>query len=162
MYVYTKVSNTTKEVALLTRSKVTAFHNQTYATNTTAPKFSVTWQYPQGPESQPVHAFPNAQISSSLPAELQSLQHLKLDLEWTYGVGNEAAAVTDEAALTTNNVNTNVAVDMFIDSDKAKAQNSSLAGFEVMVWFAAFGTAAQPIGLKSGIIATHTLNATTL
>lgn len=110
-----------------------------------------------------MHAFPNVQIeSASLPLDLSNLQHINLEMEWSYGVGNEAVTVTDEAALTTANLNSNVAVDIFIDSDKTNSQNSSKAEYEVMVWFARFGTAAQPIGLKSGVIDTQTVNTTVL
>jgi hypothetical protein len=100
--------------------------------------------------------------SSVLPAALQSLQHVNLDLQWTYGVGNETAASTDVQGLSKNSVNTNVAIDMFLDSDPTNAQNSSKAKYEVMVWFADFGSAAQPIGLAQGTVSTQVLNGTTL
>jgi len=141
---------------------ITTFHNNTYPTITTAPQFFVTWQYPPGPETQPVHAFPNAQIDGGvLPIELQSVQHINLETQWTYGVGNEVAASTNVEELTQNLVNANVAVDMFLDSDKSNSQNSSKAAYEVMVWFAAFGAAAQPIGLQGGVVTTQILNSTT-
>jgi hypothetical protein len=141
---------------------VTVFRNNTYATAHTAPAFSVTWQYPPGPESEPVHAYPNVQVADTLPIELSTLQHLDLDIAWTYGAGNEPVAATDEAQLTQDQVNANVAVDMFLDADKAKSENSSLAAYEVMVWFADFGPAAQPIGMEDGVVTTQVLNTTTL
>ena len=94
--------------------------------------------------------------------KIDTLQRIDLATEWTYGVGNEPVAKTDEADLTLNNVQTNVAVDMFLDADKTAAQNSSKAQYEVMVWLADFGDAAQPIGLKAGIVTTESLNGTTL
>jgi hypothetical protein len=100
--------------------------------------------------------------SSVLPAALQNLQHVNLDVQWTYGLGNETAASTDVQGLSQNSVNTNVAIDMFLDSDPTNAQNSSNAKYEVMVWFADFGPAAQPIGLAQGMVSTQVLNGTTL
>jgi hypothetical protein len=143
--------------------KVTAFNNHTYATNTTAPQFSVTWQYPPGPENAPVHAFPNIKVESSvLPAGLRSLELVNFELQWTYGVGNEAAASTDVQQLTDNLVNANVAIDMFVDSDPTNAQSSTKAQYEIMVWFADFGSAAQPLGLDQGVVSTQVLDGTTL
>ncbi|PBP22930.1 glycoside hydrolase family 12 protein [Diplocarpon rosae] len=143
-------------------NQVTTFHNGTYATQSSAPSFSVTWQYPPASEVQPVHAFPNIQLDGkALPMSLQNLQNINLELRWTYGVGNEPVATTDVAGLATNLANTNVAIDMFLDRDERKSKNSSAATFEVMVWFASFGTAAQPIGLESGVVSTHILNGTT-
>ena len=147
----------------LTSLKVTAFNNGSYATDTTAPEFFVTWQYPQGPETQPVHAFPNIKVDGSVfPVELSSISSIKVDIEWTDGVGNDTASSTDETALTANSVNTNVAIDMFLDSDKTSAEDSTKAKFEMMVWLAAFGAATQPIGLSAGAVTTETVNGTTL
>lgn len=147
---------------MLTRRQVTAFYNGTYATTNSAPEFSVTWQYPQGPITQPVHAFPNIQVGEKdLPVKLSGLQHVYITTEWTYGVGDEAALTTDKAALALAEANTNVAVDMFLDSSEADSTNSSKAAFEVMVWFADFGAAAQPIGYPA-VISTQVLNGTTL
>lgn len=141
---------------------VTTYDNSTYPTKTTAPAWSITWEYPQGPESQPVHAFSNIKVDGGVfPATVKSLAHIELDFEWTYGVGNNSAATTDESALTTDTLNANVAVDMFLDSDKESSTNSSAAAYEVMVWFADFGAAAQPIGLSSGAVTTETINGTT-
>lgn len=141
---------------------VTSFNNNTYATKYTAPEFSVTWQYPQGPETAPVHAFPNIKVDSNvLPTTLRSLEAIDVDLKWTYGVGNKVSASTDDTELTENLVNTNVAIDMFLDSDRSKAQDSTKAAYEIMVWFAAFGAATQPIGLSEGVITTKVLNGIT-
>ncbi|CAK7227555.1 hypothetical protein SBRCBS47491_006609 [Sporothrix bragantina] len=140
---------------------VTTYDNSTYPTKTTAPAWSITWEYPQGPESQPVHAFPNVLVDGGVfPATVQSLAQIGLDVQWTYGVGNETTKTTDETALTADTLNANVAVDMFLDSDKTSSGNSSKALYEVMVWFADFGAAAQPIGLADGAVTTETINGT--
>lgn len=96
------------------------------------------------------------------PAELSTIGSVNIDIEWTYGVGNDSSKTTDDADLEDNNTNTNVAIDMFLDSDKTKAQDSTKATYEVMVWLAAFGPATQPIGLSDGAVDTTTLNGTTL
>merc|ERR1711939_287692 len=128
---------------------VTSFNNGTYST----PEFSVTWAYPPGPASQPVHAFPNVQVLTDMPHLLSTI--------WTYGVGDTPAATTSESELLANAVNTNVAIDMFLDADKTAAENSSLANYEVMIWFAKFGTAAQAIGQEDGVVTTESINGTT-
>ncbi|KAL6897492.1 glycoside hydrolase family 12 protein [Trichoderma evansii] len=138
---------------------VTTFNNGTYATNTTAPQFMVSWQYPPGPADNPVHAFPNIQIDTNvLPATVNSISKVDIDLEWSYGIGNETTTVALPAELSADNLNTNVAIDMFIDSDKTTAQNPSKAQFELMVWFAAYGSATQPIGFAQGAVSTQTLD----
>lgn len=141
---------------------VTTYDNGTYPTNTTAPAWTITWEYPQGPETQPVHAFPNIKVDGDVfPATVESLSKIVLDVEWNYGVGNVSANSTDETALDAVTLNANVAVDMFFDSDKESSSNSSAATYEVMVWLADFGTASQPIGLSDGAVTTAVINTTT-
>lgn len=148
---------------LILNVKVTTFNNGTYATSTTAPQFMVSWQYPRGPEDNPVHAFPNIQIDTDvIPATVNSISKVDIDIEWSYGVGNETTTSSTLADLTADNLNTNVAVDMFIDSDKTAAQNPAKAKFELMVWFAAYGSSTQPIGFSNGAVSTQTLNGNTL
>lgn len=144
--------------------QVTQFNNNTYATNVTAPPFSVTWQYPQGPATQPVHAFPNIQLNAEgtmFPASISSITNIPVDVEWTYGIGNSSANQTDVAGMTAALVNTNVAIDMFLDSDKQNAQSSTDAKYEIMVWLGTIGAATQPIGLADGAVLTQVINGTT-
>jgi hypothetical protein len=133
----------------------------TYPTKYSAPDFSVTWQFDPGPETNPVYAFPNIMVDKVLPVGLDDMQELYLNVHWTYGVGDEIATTTDESELTANNVNTNVAIDMFFDSDKEKAQNSTSAKYEVMVWFGMFGPSTQPHGYGT-IVTTNQINGTKL
>lgn len=141
------------------RSKVTTFNNGTYATDTTAPQFMISWQYPPGPEDNPVHAFPNIQVDTDVfPATINTISKVDLDLEWSYGIGNETTEAATLAELKADNLNTNVAIDMFIDSDKKAAQDPSKAKYELMVWFAAIGAATQPIGFAQGSVSTQTLD----
>lgn len=137
---------------------VTTFNNETYATEATAPEFAVTWQYEPGPETAPVHAFPNCKVANQiLPTSFKSIDKLLLDLEWTYGIGNNTAVSTSKTDLEANLVNTNVAIDIFSDSDKTKATNTEKAGIEIMVWFAAYGPATQPLGMADGPVETRTV-----
>ncbi|KAF7557061.1 hypothetical protein G7046_g6121 [Stylonectria norvegica] len=130
---------------------VTTFNNKSYATDTTAPPFFVTWSYPRGPEDAPVHAFPNIKVDGgALPIQIKSIGAIDVDLQWSYGMGNKSVKSTDVVELVKNEVNTNVAIDMFVDSDKTAAQDSTKAKFEVMVWFAAIGSATQPLGYEAG------------
>ncbi|KFA66793.1 hypothetical protein S40285_08828 [Stachybotrys chlorohalonatus IBT 40285] len=142
---------------------ITTFRNETYATTTSAPEWSVSWSYPPGPESAPVHAFPNVKVDNQVfPARIQDIDRIDLDFEWTYVLGNDTSATTStsEAELDEHSVNANVALDIFIDSDRERSQNSSAASAEIMVWFAAFGPATQPIGLIEGSLANLTVNGT--
>lgn len=122
--------------------------NQTYAAQT-APEFSITWQYDPGPQTAPVHGYPNIRVDDVLPKEMDKISELYLDLHWTYGVGDETAASTDVQALTKENLATNVAIDMFLDADADKAKNGTDAKFEVMVWFWMSNIEAQPHGWGS-------------
>lgn len=143
--------------------QVTVWNNQTYPKDSSAPEWSVTWEYPPGPEDAPVHAFPNVKIDSGVfPSSIKDIKEISLDFEWTYTVGNSTAeTVTDESELEAASVNANVALDMFLDKDKKKAQDSEKASTEIMVWFAAFGSATQPIGFKKEL-GTEKLDGTTL
>lgn len=130
----------------------------------TAPHFSVTWQYPQGPQTQPVHAFPNIKLDgegSMFPISIGSIKTMPVDVEWTYGLGSEAANATDIQALSAANVNTNVAIDMFLDSDMNSAQSTTQSRYEIMVWLGTIGAATQPIGLDQGAVASEVVNGTT-
>jgi hypothetical protein len=123
----------------------------------------ISWQYPPGPQDDPVHAFPNIQVDTDvLPAIVNSISKVDIDIEWSYGVGNETTKASSSADLTADKLNTNVAFDMFIDSDKTAAQNPAKAKFELMVWLAAFGGSTQPIGFAAGPISTQKLGSNTL
>jgi len=91
---------------------------------------------------------------------LSSIKTIALATSWTYSVGDTPSTTTDMAALNANLANTNVAIDIFLDADQNAAENSSLAKYEVMVWFAAVGPATQPIGFDKGEVATESINGT--
>jgi hypothetical protein len=144
---------------------VVSFDNGSYPTKTLAPKWSVTWQYPQGPPTQPVHAFPNIKVNADdqtdMPLKISDITGIDVDVEWYYGTGNTAPTTVDTAQLTAVEANTNVAIDMFLDDDSDKSTDPEKAEFEVMVWLGAFGPATQPIGLAEGTKATANINGVT-
>jgi hypothetical protein len=83
---------------------------------------------------------------------MDEISELNLDLHWTYGLGDKPAESTDVQTLTDESLSTNVAIDMFLDSDVEKAKNGTNAKFEVMVWFWMSSVTAQPHGWgKPGI-----------
>lgn len=109
-----------------------------------------------------MHAYPNINVDDNLPEALSTVKEINIDLAWTYGVGNEPVTKSPASLLQDDNPQdlvTNVAFDMFFDSDKDASQNSTLAKHEVMVWFAMIGLAAQPIGYHNDKpVYTKTLN----
>lgn len=144
---------------------VTTYQNGSYPSRTTAPEWSVTWQYPQGPPTQPVHAFPNIKLNADqktvMPLRISDIQTVDIDVEWYYGVGSTPPTTVEPAALSNVDAATNVAIDMFLDDDRTKSTDPEEAEFEVMVWLAAFGAATQPIGLAEGSKATEIINGVT-
>ncbi|KAK5064958.1 hypothetical protein LTR84_000792 [Exophiala bonariae] len=141
---------------------VTSFENASYPTNTSAPQWSITWQFPPGPPTQPVHAFPNIKLDPDavFPIEISKVAAIHFSAEWAYGVGDVKPNTTNVNDLLAADVNSNVAIDMFLDSDPDKAVSSTDAKYEVMVWLGVFGVATEPIGLKQGALKTQSVNGT--
>ncbi|KAF7585257.1 hypothetical protein BBP40_011547, partial [Aspergillus hancockii] len=141
-------------------AEITTINNETHATSTAVPGFSVTWQFDQASEKQVVHAFPNIKADDTLPPALHEVQQLNLNIHWTYGVGNETVNSTNIARLNDVSANTNVALDLFFDGDRKAAQNVLLAKSEMMVWFAGLGD-AHPFGSEDGVVKTKAPNGST-
>ncbi|KAF5139435.1 putative xyloglucan-specific endo-beta-1,4-glucanase A [Metarhizium anisopliae] len=137
--------------------------NRTYATEFSAPVFNTTWQYPRVTGGgNNVHAFPNAKVDSkNFPVQIGSVSKFEFDVEWSLSLKNDTHEEVTDADVTANQINANVAIDMFMDKDSTKAEDSEKAGFEVMVWFADFGTDAWPLGKKNtpdkGLVKSQTL-----
>jgi hypothetical protein len=109
-----------------------------------------------------VHAFSNIKIDSNeFPIQISSVSTINFETEWYYGVGNDRPIAVDVAALTTAQLDANVAVDMFLDSDPDKATDTTQAKYEVMIWLGQYGASTQQIGLDQGSIATQVVNGTT-
>jgi hypothetical protein len=58
--------------------------------------------------------------------------------------------------LEANSVVCNVAIDLFADQDPKAATVESDAGYEIMIWFARFGS-PSPLGYSQGKIWTQTI-----
>lgn len=63
--------------------------------------------------------------------------------------------------MTAANVNTNVAIDMFLDDDMNSAQSTTQAKYEIMVWLCTIGASTEPIGLALGAVSSQVINGTT-
>lgn len=93
-----------------------------------------------------MHGYPNIRVDEVLPKPMDKISELNVDLHWTYGLGDDPVESTDKQTLKDENLATNVAIDMFLDSDEDKAKNGTDAKFEVMVWFWMSSQVAQPLG----------------
>lgn len=147
---------------LTLRRQITSFDNQTYPSHSTSPAFTATWMYPQGPVTEPVHAFANAKLDMPrvIPVQLTNMSNLALDVKWSYAVGEKVKKTTDSPALDEIELNANVCVDMFLDADKLVANVTHQSSYEVMVWLGRYGTATQPIGNLQGVVVTLEVNGT--
>jgi len=140
---------------------ITENENATYSSNSTAPEFSITWEYPfhvanaSVPlnESKPlIHAFPQATLQdTALPLPIIDLGQLVVDFSWTMGIGDANAPSTSTLRLDAQQVNASVALDMYIDADKTKAGDGGQAEFEMIILFANFGL-QDPVGFGNASI----------
>jgi len=140
---------------------ITENENATYTSNSTVPEFSITWEYPftvanaSVPlnESKPlIHAFPQATLQdAALPLPIIDLGQLVLDFVWTMGIGDANSPSTSELRLDAQQVNSSVALDMYMDADKTKASEGGEAAFEMIIFFANFGL-QDPVGFGNASI----------
>jgi hypothetical protein len=140
---------------------ITENENATYTSNSTVPEFSITWEYPftvanaSVPlnESKPlIHAFPQATLQdTALPLPIIDLGQLVLDFVWTMGIGDANSPSTSELRLDAQQVNSSVALDMYMDADKTKAAEGGEAAFEMIIFFANFGL-QDPVGFGNASI----------
>jgi len=139
----------------------TTFNNQTYATKHTAPEWSITWNYPYQ-EGRYVNAFPNALLAvPSMPARIGDIRSIDVDFEWSYAVGNvtgDPGTSFSANEILEYNIATNVALDIFLDSERDRSSNTTRASTEIMVWFARFGQATAALGEDQGIVTNRTLD----
>jgi hypothetical protein len=143
---------------------VTTFENGTYPTKESAPAWSITWQYPPKPATAPVHGFPNIKLDTPglFPVRVQDLSAVNIEADWMYSVGDVPAPALDAAYFSSSqtSINTNVAIDIFLDPSSSNAQDTTKAKYEIMVWLATFGASTQPIGLAQGARDSVTINGT--
>ena len=109
-----------------------------------------------------MHAFSNIKLDSNkFPVAISAVSSINFETEWYYGVGAERPQAVDVAALTNAQLDANVAVDMFLDSDPNKAVDTTQAKYEVMIWLGQYGASTQQIGLERGPISSQVVNGTT-
>ena len=130
-----------------------------------SPKFTATWQYPQGPVTEPVHAFANSKLHRPriMPVRLANMSTLGLDVEWSYAVGDKVANKTDSPSFESEaSLNANVCVDMFLDPEVLNSDASVTvdSNYEVMVWLGRYGNSTLPIGNAVGVVVTQLINET--
>ena len=102
-----------RQTSIDKKPQVTTFSNASYPTNTSAPEWSITWQYPRGPPTSPVHAFPNIKMDSDVfPIQVSNVAAIDFQTVWAYGVGEEKPNTTDPAQLAAIDLDANVAIDM--------------------------------------------------
>ncbi|KXJ86554.1 concanavalin A-like lectin/glucanase domain-containing protein [Microdochium bolleyi] len=141
---------------------ITKLQNGTYPTASTTPDFSFTWSYPfenanksaPANQTQPqIHAFPQITIADGgvLPLKLEDLGELTMDFKWTMGTGNDPAPETSELRLGAAQVNSSVALDMYLDTDLKTARDASKAKYEMIIYFAKYGL-QHPVGFGNGTI----------
>ncbi|ATY58637.1 Concanavalin A-like lectin glucanase [Cordyceps militaris] len=131
-------------------------NNGTYAKPELAPPFQVTWSYTPAPQGQNnVHAFANIKLEKIFPKKFSTIKKLFVDFEWKYVTGNDNSTASETATLAAGTtVNTNVAIDMFADTNSDTSKNNEKAAFEIMIWFAAIGPSAHVIGQDTTSVVT--------
>lgn len=118
-----------------------------------------------GSEELPVHAFANADLNLTdvLPVQLSSVSQLTFNVKWSYNTGNKLIAdSSDYDALAAENVNANVALDLFLATDEQDAQSTTESDYEVMVWLGRLGAYTLPLGYDNGSLTTREVNGVSL
>ncbi|KAF7191537.1 Endoglucanase cel12A [Pseudocercospora fuligena] len=126
----------------------------TYVTDDPKPNsnaFDVQWQWSGDPI---VRGFPNVGLrTKALPVHVRDLRSLNISAAWTLTPSSSGSDVSaddtsepDGNALEDIGVETNVCLDVFADSDEARSLDFGDQKYEIMVWFAAFGGGAKPVG----------------
>lgn len=110
--------------------------------------FDATWRWTNN--SDKVHAYPHFKLDSSLyPLSIKELA--AIDFQGTWAV-NVSSAINDTAqerlqALDDDDVQYNVALDMFLDATASQA-TSDLPQYEIMVWLS-YSYDVYPVGIDS-------------
>jgi hypothetical protein len=114
-----------------------------------ATALSTTWSW--GKNATLVHAYPNVNYNPIQrdPIPLSNLSSLDVKVSWSMKPElSSASQGLDTSGLAIVNAETNVAIDVFFDTDIKRAVNTTAPRFEVMVWLGKFGS-ILPIGAAS-------------
>jgi xyloglucan-specific endo-beta-1,4-glucanase len=110
---------------------------------------STTWSW--GANETLVHAYPNVNYNpiQREPIPLSNLASLDIKVSWSMKPELSASSQgLDTQGLSIVNAKTNVAVDVFFDTDITRATNTTAPRYEIMVWLGKFGS-ILPIGAKA-------------
>ena len=128
--------------------------------------FNATWNWWQNSES--VHSFPHVELNSDLlPLQLAHLLSVELCASWTMNPTHDLYSTHHPGPWSPqnyqNDIEANVALDMFLDPIPQRANVSRLPMYELMIWFNAVPGVA-PIGWAESEADGHsyTLDDTTL
>jgi hypothetical protein len=129
--------------------------------------FNATWNWWKNGHS--VHSFPHAQLNSELlPVQLSYLSSLQIGANWTMNPSDDLSPSYDQGSWAPDDnsedtIEANVALDLFLDPDRQRANVTKLPMYEIMVWFTA-GPGVEPIGWSKSVPDGHsyTLNNTKL
>lgn len=139
---------------------VTTYTNMTYATNTTAPEWSVTWQYDAGPSSQPVHAFPNIMMDNDvLPVKLSKMSVMSLDVQWAYEDLGTAVIGTIKTTTTITTKKTSSSSTKATATAAGTTTKAAAAGTTTTAAAAATSTAAAAVKTSSAAAVVATTSA---
>ena len=87
-----------------------------------------------------IHSFPSVVLNSKvLPVKIANITSLQVDASWAIVPSGTDANTTDADVLANVNARTDVALDMFLDTDAVTSSNTTSAGTEIMVWQADYG-----------------------
>jgi xyloglucan-specific endo-beta-1,4-glucanase len=95
-----------------------------------------------------VHAYPNVNFNPIQrdPIPLTNLSSIDVKVSWSMRPETSTSSSRmDMNGLAAANAMTNVAIDVFFDTDVERAVNTTAPRYEVMVWIGQFGT-ILPIG----------------
>ncbi|KAF2023998.1 concanavalin A-like lectin/glucanase [Setomelanomma holmii] len=98
-----------------------------------------------------VHAYPNINLNAVQrdPIQLSNLSAIDVKVSWSMRPAlSTSKADIDSSGLAVTDAKTNVAVDVFFDTELEKAVNTTAPSFEVMVWIGKFGS-ILPIGANA-------------
>jgi xyloglucan-specific endo-beta-1,4-glucanase len=111
-----------------------------------ATSLSTTWSW--GANETLVHAYPNVNYNpiQKEPIALSNLAALDVKVSWSMKPEfSTSSQGLDTNGLSSVDAKTNVAVDVFFDTDIARAVNTTAPRYEIMVWLGKFGS-ILPIG----------------
>lgn len=116
-----------------------------------ATTMSSTWSWAKN--STLVHAYPNVNYNPIQrdPIPLSNLSSLNVKVSWSMKPQlSTASQGLDSNGLYILDAKTNVAIDVFFDTDIEKSKNTTAPSYEIMVWLGKFGS-ILPIGATANM-----------